>query len=131
MKQPTRSATDRATAPGVQLPRAIASGDARALRALFATHVVFRAVTPRRFWDAETPMGVSDIVLGVWFDPTKSVTAITSLQTGTVGDTAKVGYALAVDLPTGPAAIEQVAFYSEEDGLITEMRLVCSGFRPV
>jgi hypothetical protein len=110
---------------------AIAAQDGQALRSLFATPVVFRAVTPRRFWDAETPWGISDIVLGVWFDPTKTVTAITSLEAGALGDTRKIGYAMAVDLPTGPAVIEQVAYYSEQEGLITQMRLVCSGFLPV
>jgi hypothetical protein len=127
--QPTLSAT--ASTLGARLAHAIATKDEAALRALFSTPVIFRAVTPRRFWDAETPVGVADIVLGTWFGPDKQVTALLSLDTDVVGDVAKVAYRLAVDLESGPTVVEQVAYYSEADGLITHLRLVCSGFRPV
>ena len=130
MKQPTPSATEQETTLGAQMARALADRDAVRLGSLFATPVVFRAITPRRFWDAETPMGIVDIALGVWFDPSKTIIGLTALQTETVGDVAKVSYRMAVELPTGPAVIEQVAYYDEEDGRITHMRLVCSGFRP-
>jgi hypothetical protein len=128
MRQPTRSATDQSL--GTQLAYAIAARDATALRALFSTPVTFRAVTPRRFWDAETPMGVADIVLGTWFGPDKTVTGVTFVDGDTVGDVNKVSYRMTVDLPSRPSVIEQVAYYSEQDGQITHLRLVCSGFRP-
>lgn len=131
MKQPTRSATEQDTTLGVQLAHALADQDENRLHSLFATPVVFRAVTPRRFWDAETPMGVVDIALGVWFDPSTRVTGLAALETDTVGDVEKVSYRIDVELDSGPAVIEQVAYYSEQDGQITQMRLVCSGFRPV
>ncbi len=129
MSQPTRSATDRPL--GAQLAHAIAAKNERGLRALFSTPVTFRGVTPRRFWDAEDPVGVSDIVLGTWFGPDKTITEVISLHTDTVGDMEKVSYRLAVDLESGPSVIEQVAYYSEQNDQITEIRLVCSGFRPV
>ena len=129
MSQPTRSATDRSI--GAQLAQAIATKDQRELRALFSTPVTFRGVTPRRFWDAEDPVGVADIVLGTWFGPDKTITEIISLHTDTVGDVQKVSYRLAVDLASGPSVIEQVAYYSVQDDQITELRLVCSGFNPV
>jgi hypothetical protein len=128
MRQRTPSATDHSL--GEQLAHAIAANDARALRALFSTPVTFRAVTPRRFWDAETPVGVADIVLGTWFGTDKTITDITSIETDTVGDVKKVSYRMAVDLESGPAVVEQVAYYGEQDGLIMNLRLVCSGFRP-
>jgi hypothetical protein len=129
MRQPTLSATESTL--GVQLAHAIFTRDARDLRSLFSTPVTFRAVTPRRFWDAETPVGVADIVLGTWFGPEKQITAVTSVETDTIGDVAKVTYRMAVDVDSTPTVVEQVAYYSEEDGLITHLRLVCSGFRPV
>ncbi len=129
MRQPTLSATESAL--GAQLAHAISTKDARALRSLFATPVTFRAVTPRRFWDAETPVGVADIVLGSWFGPDKQITALLSVETDRVGDVAKVSYRMSVDLASGPTVVEQVAYYSEADGRITHLRLVCSGFRPV
>lgn len=127
MRQPTRSATDELL--GTRLVRAVATKDAGALQALFSTPVVFRAVTPRRFFDAETAIGVVDIVLGVWFGPDPTVTAVTSVETAAVGDVSKVGCRLEVDDSSGPTVVEQVAYYSEQDGQISAMRLVCSGFR--
>ena len=129
MKQPTRSATERPL--GAALAEAIAASDTRTLIALFATPVRFRGVTPRRFWDAETPAEVADIVLGTWFGPGKAIKDITLVETDTVGDVQKVTYRMAVDLESGPSVIEQVAYYTELDGRITDIRLVCSGFRPI
>ena len=54
---------------------------------------------------------------------------VISIHTDTVGDAQKVSYRMAVDLESGPSVIEQVAYYSEDDGQITQLRLVCSGFR--
>ena len=125
----TAASTDRAL--GERLALAIAAKDSDSLRELFSTPVTFRAVTPRRFWDAETPVEVADIVLGTWFGPDKRVTGIIAIETDTVGDVAKVSYRMAVRLESGPAVVEQVAYYSEQDGRITHLRLVCSGFRPV
>ena len=82
-------------------------------------------------WDAETPLGVVDIVLGVWFDPSKTVTRTVVLESGLVGDVERVSYQMDVDVAGTPSVIEQVAYYSQEQGRITQMRLVCSGFRPL
>ena len=134
MKQPTLSATETDGVPlGVQMVRAIAAKDTTRLRSLFSTPVTFRGITPKRFWDAETAVEVVDeIMLGSWFDPGTSVTEVIALDTGTVADVQRVSFRLAVELASGrPAVVEQVAFYSAADGLITDMRLVCSGFRPV
>lgn len=68
------------------------------LRGLFSTPVTFRAVTPRRFWDAETVVGVVDIILGIWFGPNKQITDIISLKTDSVDDVERVSYRLGVDL---------------------------------
>jgi hypothetical protein len=129
MNQPTHSATDRAL--GIDLARAIATQDAKALRGLISTPVTFRAVTPNRFWDAETAIEVADVILGVWFGPDKSVTDISWLSTGSIGDVEKVSYCLRVDLESGPSVIEQVIYYTEADGQIVDLRLACSGFRPL
>jgi hypothetical protein len=113
------------------MAQAIAAHDAAALRALFSTPVTFRGVTPRRFWDAETAVDVADIALGNWFGPDKTVTGILSIETDTVGSVQKISYRMAVDLPAGPSVVEQVAYYTEQNGQITHLRLVCSGFCPV
>src|SRR6478735_11004586 len=115
------------TTLGERMAHAIAERDPTRLCSLFATPVVFRAVTPRRFFDAETPIGVVDIALGVWFDPSKTVTGLSRLETGVVGDVERVSYRIDVIIDSAPAVIEQVAYYSHEEGRITQMRLVCSG----
>ena len=115
----------------MQLAHALASRDEERLHSLFATPVTFRAVTPRRFFDAETPVDVVDIVLGTWFDPSKTVTGLTLLESDTLGDVEKVSYRMNVLLDAGPAVIEQVAYYSSQGDRITHLRLVCSGFRPL
>ena len=128
MSQPTPSATDRCL--GTELAHAVAAQDARGLRGLLSTPITFRAVTPRRFWDAETAVGVVDVIVDGWFGPDKHVREITSLVTDRVGDVRKVSYRLSVDLDSGPSVIEQVVYYTQADGRITDLRLVCSGFRP-
>jgi hypothetical protein len=112
---------------------AIADKDAPRLRALFATPVTFRGITAKRFWDAETALEVvDDIVLGRWFDPGTAITGVTVLDSGLVGDVQKVRFQMTLELESGrPAVVEQTAYYSAVDGEITDMRLVCSGFRPV
>ena len=129
MTQPTPSATDLPL--GAQMAQAIATRDEAALRALFSTPVRFCGVTPRRFWDAETPVGVADIILGTWFSPDKSISGVISIDTDTVADVEKVSYCLSVDLESGPSVIEQVAYYTGLDGQVVDLWLVCSGFRPL
>ena len=129
MSRPTHSATERSL--GTDLAHAIAGQDATALRSLISTPVRFRAVTPKRFWDAETAVEVADVILGVWFGPDKSVTDLSRLATDRVGDVGKVSYCLSVDLESGPSVIEQVAYYTGLDGQVVDLWLVCSGFRPL
>ncbi len=128
MSRPTPSATETL---GVRLASAIEVRDRTALRNLFATPVQFRAVTPRRFWDAETPTDVADIVLGTWFDESKQITHVSLVEDDTVGEVSKISYRMSVDTESGPAVVEQVAYYRVEDDRITYVRLVCSGFHPV
>ncbi len=128
MSRPTPSATETL---GARLAAAIEVRDRAALRNLFATPVQFRAVTPRRFWDAETPSDVEDIVLGTWFDESKQVTHVSLVDDDTVGDISKISYRMSVATESGPTVIEQVAYYAVQDDRITHVRLVCSGFRSV
>ena len=131
MSRPTRSATDTAgeAAPlGERLAMAIAGRDRAGLRGLFTTPVRFRAVTPRRFWDAETPIGVEDIVFGTWFPDSMTVTDVRMLERDPIGTTGTFGYRLSVDTREGPTVVEQVGYSQVTDGLMSDVRLVCSGF---
>ncbi len=126
MSRRTPSATETL---GARLAAAIEVRDPTALRNLFATPVQFRAVTPRRFWDAETPSDVADIVLGTWFDESKQITQVDIVEDDTVGDISKISYRMSVATESGPTLIEQVAYYAVHEDQITHLRLVCSGFR--
>ncbi len=48
-----------------------------------------------------------------------------------VADVHKVSYRLSVERDASRAVLEQVAYSSVSEGLISDIRLVCSGFRPV
>ena len=109
-------------------PRRSPRRDRAGLRALFTTPVRFRAVTPRRFWDAETPIGVEDIVLGTWFPDSMTVTDVRMLERDSIGTTGTFGYRLSMDTLDGPTVVEQVGYYQVTDGLMSDVRLVCSGF---
>ena len=137
MSRPTPSATEPAAGAtpalslGDQLASAIAARDRSALRALFTTPVRFTAVTPRRFWDAETPVEVEDIVFGHWFPDDVQVTDVRLLEGEPVQETAKLGYRLSVDTAAGPSVVEQTGYYQVTDGQISAVRLVCSGYHRV
>ena len=118
------------TRHGAEMAQAIAAKDRNQLVSLFADPLVFRAVTPGRFWEATTPAEVADLVLGTWFEPDETVTGVMDLETDTVADVHKVTYRFSLETGSGPAVVEQVAYYSLTDGLVSQMRVVCSGFRP-
>jgi hypothetical protein len=127
MSRPTPSATETL---GAQFAMAIEGRDRPALRKLLATPVQFRAVTPSRCWDAKTPSDVADIVLGTWFPEGRQIARMRPVEDDTVGDISKVTYRMSVATESGPSVIEQVAYYSVQDDQITQLRVVCSGFRP-
>jgi hypothetical protein len=128
MSLQTRSATDL----GVALAEAITAGDAHRARALFCTPVDFRAVTPARSWEAETPVDlVDDVMLGTWFNPGRTPRELLEVSTDELADRCRVSYRIRVDGADGTTVVEQTAYYSVTDGRISWMRLVCSGFRPV
>lgn len=110
---------------------ALATKDALRLRSLFSSRVTFRAVTPSRFWDAETLAEIADVFLGNWFGPAKVVTHVDVLESDKVGDVEKPSCRLRINREGGAALIVQVAFYTVDEGQITDLRLVCSGFRPI
>ena len=70
-------------------------------------------------------------MLGTWFAGGRQITAVSLVEDDTVGDVSKITYRMSVATESGPTVIEQVAYYAGQDDRITQLRLVCSGFRPV
>lgn len=117
---------------GVRFVKALAAKDGSGLRDVLDPDVDFRALTPRRFWEASSAaVLVDDVLLGTWFEPTDRIDALADLQTGTVGDRHRVSYRLTVTNGDGTHLVEQQAYYDVVDDHIVWLRVLCSGYRPI
>lgn len=116
---------------GERFAHAIALRDRDGMTALLADDVDFKALTPRKFWDAGSPEEVLDVVFGNWFKESDHIDALAEVASGQpVGDTQRTGYRLDITTPDGPHVVEQQAYYRERDGRLNYLRIVCSGYRP-
>ncbi|HEY0517068.1 MAG TPA: hypothetical protein VGD00_08110 [Solirubrobacteraceae bacterium] len=116
---------------GASFARALAEKDADALRGLLHPQIEFRALTPKRAWEADDPGQVLDIVFGKWFEDSDQIEALEAVETDTVADRERLLYRVRVSNPEGDFVVEQQGYLTEQDGKIGWMRLVCSGYRPV
>jgi hypothetical protein len=117
---------------GTRLAEAIAAKDTDAVVSLLSPGVDFKAVTPRKFWEAATPTEVLDVLFGHWFQEDARIDALVEVTTGPpVEDTERVGYRFAITNSDGAHTLEQQAYYRADGDRIGYLRVVCSGFRPV
>jgi hypothetical protein len=116
--------------PGRQFAEGIFKRDRSALLAVLADGVDFGGLTPRRVWEASSPTGVDDIVLGHWFQETDILETL-DVTTSIVNDRNHLSYRFSGRNSDGPFVVEQQAYFDTADGRITWMRVLCSGFRPV
>lgn len=115
---------------GERFAQAVADKDARALEALLTPDIDFRAMTPRRFWEATSAAAVvHDIIFGKWFTVTDHIEASEVVGTSTIADCHRVGYRLRLTNSTGSFVVEQQAYFGVVDGRIGWLRIMCSGFR--
>jgi ketosteroid isomerase-like protein len=121
--------TERA---GARFAAALAAQDGPGLRAVLADAIDFQALTPGRHWQAGTSRGaVEDVILGHWFGPGRAVQELCSVAVGAVADREYVGYRLRVRESGRDYLVEQQAYYQTEDGQITWLRILCSGYQAV
>jgi hypothetical protein len=115
---------------GAAFAQAVAAKDHTRVLDLLHPDVDFRAMTPRKVWDAEQP---ADVVaaLRVWFDDGDLIESLEVVDTDQFADRERVGYRLRVRNADGLHLVEQQAFLSEQDGRIGWLRIMCSGYRPV
>jgi hypothetical protein len=117
---------------GEPFVRALAGKDAAGLSGLLSDEIDFKAMTPRRFWEAESAESVvGDVIFGKWFESTDHIDAIDSIECDTVVDRQRVGYRLRVTNDEGAFAVEQQAYFDVKDGRITWMRIMCAGYQPL
>ena len=100
------------------------------LKALLRPDVEFRAMTPGRFWEADSADAVvDDILLGQWFEPSDEITEIFEVETATVGSRQRVGYRFGVTNSEGDFVVEQQAYFEPDGDQIGWLRIMCAGFQ--
>lgn len=116
---------------GERLAHAVAAKDHDAVRAVLADDVDFRALTPGREWQGHGPDAVLETLFDHWFEDQDEIRAVLDVAVGEpVEDTERVSYRFALRTPAGDHTAEQQAYYRTDDGRITHLRVMCSGFRP-
>ena len=115
---------------GEQFAEALAGKDRERLIAVLDQRVDFRALTPRRNWEASSPDDVAEIAFGSWFEDTDHIDELVAVESGSMADREKVSYRIRGHNDDGPFVVEQQAYLTAEDGRIAWMRVLCSGFRP-
>lgn len=115
---------------GKAFAAALAAKDSERIIALLDPQIDFRALTPRRTWEASEPAEVLETLFGNWFEPSDEIVELVQVETDSVADRERVGYRLRIDNPEGSFLVEQQAYLSTTDGRIDWMRVMCSGYRP-
>ncbi len=118
------------TGLGKAFAEAVARKDFADVAALIDSEIDFRGLTPNRNWEASGADAVLEIVLAQWFEDSDEIEQVVSLETDAFADCQRVSYRFHVRNPDGEFLVEQQAYYTEQDGRITWMRVLCSGFRP-
>ena len=90
----------------------------------------FRGLTPGRTWEATSSSVVVNDILSQWFEDSDHIDEVVSVDTDSVADRQHIAYRFQVTNPDGTFVVEQQAYFTERDGRIDWMRVLCSGFRP-
>jgi hypothetical protein len=106
---------------------AIARRDFGELGDLLHADVELRALTPRRTWEPAGHDAALD-TLRTWFGDCR-IDEIERVDATSVGDRNHVAYRFTGQRPDGRFVIEQQAYFTERDGRIDWIRILCSGFR--
>jgi hypothetical protein len=122
------SATTTAEPTGPVFARALAVRDFDTLQSTLDADVEFRALTPRRTWEANGDAGTVGLFRG-WFDEETVVDEIEEVVTHPVGDRQHLAYRFRGHDADGPFVVEQQIYFTERNGRIGWMRMMCSGFQ--
>ncbi|HZV72390.1 MAG TPA: nuclear transport factor 2 family protein [Conexibacter sp.] len=109
---------------------AVLARDFARARGLLHPDIDFRAMTPKRVWEADGPAAVEE-VLRAWFEhPERDVERVDPTEPSSVGDTLRVGWRVHGSDANGPFVYEQQAYLREDDRRVVWLRVMCSGPRP-
>jgi SnoaL-like protein len=118
-----------ASALGRRFAEALGRKDFDAILGLMDPEIDFRGLTPGRAWEASGASGVGK-VLRQWFEEDDDLEELLGVETDAFADRIRVAYSFRGRNPgIGPFVVEQQAYYTERDGRINWMRVLCSGFR--
>jgi hypothetical protein len=115
---------------GAAFAQALASKDFDAVGELLHPEIDFRGLTPGRVWEESDSGALVGNVLRRWFEDSDEIEELVKLETDAFADRERVSYRFHGRNGDGPFVVEQQAYYTQRDGRITWMRVVCSGFRP-
>ncbi|QZY29546.1 hypothetical protein [Nocardioides coralli] len=113
-----------------QFVAAIVRHDPEGLARPLSPTVDFKGLTPGRLWEASSPQGVVDVVLGHWFGEKDRIVELLGVVEDEVADTRRIGYRFALENPDGAHVAEQQAYYRTGPDGIGHLRIMCSGYRP-
>jgi hypothetical protein len=117
------------TSAGRRFAEALGSKDFGTIAGVLDPAIDFRGLTPRRLWEAGDPAEV-DAILRQWFEPSDQIEEVVEIEEGGVSDRGRVAYRFRGRNEDGPFVVEQQVYFTERDGRIDWMRVLCSGFRP-
>lgn len=124
--------TTEGIAIGQQFAQALAAKRWDEVAAALHPDVVFRGMTPGRFWEAETAAEVVVDVLQQWFEANDHIEQLTGVDTAPVADRFILRYGLRVRNRDGLHAVAQQGYYDvDADGRIVRLHLMCAGYRPL
>lgn len=115
---------------GRDFAAALADKDFERAALLLDPEVDFRGLTPNRAWEASSADEVVSEVLNRWFEESDHVEELVEVESGAVADRQRVSYLLRGHNDDGPFIVEQQAYFTEKDGRIDWLRVLCSGMRP-
>ncbi len=113
-----------------ELVDAIVSRDFERARDLLDAGIDFRAMTPKRIWEADGPAEVEDVLRAWLADPDEEIESVEATSPATVEDTQRVGWRVRGRGSDGSFVFEQQAYLREREGRIAWLRIMCSGTRP-
>lgn len=116
---------------GSDFAQALSVKDFARIRDMLHPDIDFRGLTPNRIWEASGSEQVVDDVLRQWFEDSDYLGELEKVDSDQVVDRKRVGYRLRGQNAEGPFVVEQQAYFTERDGRIDWMRVVCSGFRKI
>jgi hypothetical protein len=116
---------------GRRLAEALAAKDFEAAGELLDPDVDFRALTPNQAWRASSSAEVVAEVFPQWLEEDDTIDELLEVSDGRFADRLQATWSFRGHNGDGPFQVEQQAYFSESDGRIDWMRLLCSGFRPV